>query len=61
MTRCVCSHDSLDHHAWTGACYGDCGCSYFDDGTEKPPTPPRAPYTPYKGAYDRPYSLEESA
>jgi hypothetical protein len=61
MTTCVCGHDSAAHYAHTGQCHGPCGCSYYDDGSETPPSPPNAPHTPYAGAYNRRYSLEESA
>lgn len=57
MTTCVCSHDSLDHHAWTGACYGGCGCSYFDDGETTPGTPCK---DNYEGIYARKYTLGEA-
>lgn len=61
MTReppdCVCGHPDVEHHAWTGPCIGDCGCSYFlpDSGFE--PAPGKHPVEPYNGIYGKDYKL----
>lgn len=53
MTLCVCTHEAAEHHAWTGACTGNCGCSYYlaDNGIEPTEIQPR--YQPYTGIYAR--------
>lgn len=51
MTICVCGHEAAEHHAWTGACTGPCGCSYFleDNGIE--PTVGTVISETYNGIY----------
>lgn len=51
MTPCVCGHPAFEHHAWTGHCYGTCGCSYvlLDNGVE--PFHPTPETEPYRGKY----------
>lgn len=59
MTTCVCGHEAAEHHAWTGACNGGCGCSFWqpDNGSEGGPV--NARYQAYSGIYARKYQLDQ--
>lgn len=58
---CVCGHQAIYHHAWTGPCNGNCGCSYLllDDGSDGGPL--GATYSPYQGQYNQHYTLGDTA